>query len=664
VADLAVVALGLDTTGMKRGEQEVARTTSNITKQFDSMSKAASQVGSALSGVGGPVGRVASSLQNLVGQSSQLTSALGLAGTAIGALGTAAAVGAAGVLALGAAMVSAAIDGGKMADNLADMASVTGVSVKTLSDLSAGMILSGSSAESANSAISRFANNLGQAASGEAPRLEKAMRALGAVDFSDVDNSLKRVLGTLAKSENITQANAVAYQLAGREGARLVSVYREMNDANSETNKQLARFGILLGTDVLTNAAKVGNQLDILALAFEHLKIKIASDMSEAIVQFGVTFLETLKNLTPAILAFARLASTVLKPIAGIFEIKGLPSARAPAGQTVTVGGQEVEVMEGKFPPGFAKGFITDTTGKALTEALKALLGPEKEKAAAAKKTRTPIEGFTPEFLLGAATSATQQAAEVAEGFARGEAEARKVRREDFGEDLSRTLDRLALLSEAKGVPLALPLAPPGFRFGATEPIGPAGKTIRTEAQAVLDEQFNAIFDDFLVSIITARQTLAGAFAGLALGIADTLAIEFTKSFRDAFIKPLTEGLTELLNGALKSIFGGIGSGGGLKGVFGGILKGIGTIFGGLFASGGVLPANQIGVVGERGPELIFSGARPLTVAPTGIGGGNAYTFNFAITTPSGQIDRRSQDQMAASVLSAVRRAQRNEGAR
>lgn len=49
-------------------------------------------------------------------------------------------------------------------------------------------------------------------------------------------------------------------------------------------------------------------------------------------------------------------------------------------------------------------------------------------------------------------------------------------------------------------------------------------------------------------------------------------------------------------------------TGGSLSKGLGDGLKGLGKLFGGLFADGGNLPAGKWGVVGERGPELIFGG--------------------------------------------------------
>ena len=167
-----------------------------------------------------------------------------------------------------------------------------------------------------------------------------------------------------------------------------------------------------------------------------------------------------------------------------------------------------------------------------------------------------------------------------------------------------------------------------------------------------------------LISILTAQKTLGEAFGGLAIGIVDTFAAEFTKSLHKEFITPMVQELTNLLQSALKDLFGGL-SAGGVKGFFGGLVKGIGTIFGGFFASGGTLGPGKFGVAGERGPELIFSGSQPMHIAPVTAGSaGNVFNISVGVNAPSGTVDKRTQDQLAATVMNAVKRAQRNEGAR
>jgi hypothetical protein len=93
----------------------------------------------------------------------------------------------------------------------------------------------------------------------------------------------------------------------------------------------------------------------------------------------------------------------------------------------------------------------------------------------------------------------------------------------------------------------------------------------------------------------------------------------------------------------LKGVFGG-GEGGG---IFGDLFKKvftksdavpIGDIFGGFFANGGYLEPGKIGVVGERGPELVLGGNTGKTIIPNNKIGGGGNTYN---------IDARGADQGA-----------------
>ena len=48
----------------------------------------------------------------------------------------------------------------------------------------------------------------------------------------------------------------------------------------------------------------------------------------------------------------------------------------------------------------------------------------------------------------------------------------------------------------------------------------------------------------------------------------------------------------------------------------GGIIKGLGSLFGGFFATGGMIAPGTMGIVGERGPEPVFSTPRGALVRP------------------------------------------------
>lgn len=86
------------------------------------------------------------------------------------------------------------------------------------------------------------------------------------------------------------------------------------------------------------------------------------------------------------------------------------------------------------------------------------------------------------------------------------------------------------------------------------------------------------------------------------------------------------------------------------------------------FADGGFLPAGELGIVGERGPEMVVAGSRGMTIQPmqftTGSGGGQHVT-NITVPVNVSAIDSRgvaqffneSQDLVAAAVLKATQRS-------
>jgi len=657
MADVVLVHLGLDTSGVVSGEKQATRSLQNI-------DTAANKATSTLAGMGGPIGRLAGSFSGLTGNASSLVSGLGL-------LGGAAAVAATSIVALGAAMVKAALDGAKLADEVVTLSNITGVSVETIEELETAYVGVGGSASDARGAISRFSNLLGQAATGEAPQLAKALKALGVTDFSNLEQSLKAVRTTLVQNKDTIQTNALATQLLSKEGARLVEVWRQLEDKGSELNQNMERFGLKLGVGVVEGAAKANNALGLLELKFDQIKKQIAFELSEAITTFGDTFITTLKNLEPVILATARLINALAEPLrAGIPARPQVPAKQQGFTTTAVVGGQTVLVKPGAFPPGF--GPQPAKAGEdAVSQALKALLADNKKAGAGrAPKAVREITEFTPEEIGDPFKRGLEIAQREADATAAA-IESATLRLRLFAEEW---LELLRILSS--GVEQLVPPSGSGIPGGgpragqiipglSASELPPHPSTVRTEQQAALDAQFAQIFDGFLVSILTAQKTVGGAFADLALGVVDQFAIEFTTALRKSFITPVIESLTNMLNEMLTSLFSGLSSGGGAKGFFGGVVKGIGQIFGGIFGGGGTLAPGKFGIAGERGPELIFSGSQPLHIAPVTAGSaGNVININLGVHAPDGSVSKKTQDHMAHEVYMAVQRAQRNTGSR
>lgn len=163
-----------------------------------------------------------------------------------------------------------------------------------------------------------------------------------------------------------------------------------------------------------------------------------------------------------------------------------------------------------------------------------------------------------------------------------------------------------------------------------------------------------------------------------------------TKSLKAAFsdmIKSIERDLLTIANKNIaESIFGAGGAGGGAPGFLASLLgsatgtggggaspiastgaAAVGTDTGALadtipmFASGGTLSAGSWGIAGEKGPELIYSGAKDMQITPGGNFGGKqmSVTNHFTIQAPGGQISRASQMQTAAAAARSLSQANR-----
>jgi hypothetical protein len=184
------------------------------------------------------------------------------------------------------------------------------------------------------------------------------------------------------------------------------------------------------------------------------------------------------------------------------------------------------------------------------------------------------------------------------------------------------------------------------------------------------------------------RQGLEGAFAH---NFSDL--ITGAKSFKQAilgflqdidkqFVDMIAKQYAQKLFAAGGADGSGGGSLGGLAGLLGGLLGGggggaatsiastgaaaAGTDTGALadtimpFAAGGTLDAGKVGLVGEAGPELVYSGSQNMNVIPSGAGGKQvSVTNHFTIQAPGGTISRASQMQTAAAAARSLEQANR-----
>lgn len=141
-------------------------------------------------------------------------------------------------------------------------------------------------------------------------------------------------------------------------------------------------------------------------------------------------------------------------------------------------------------------------------------------------------------------------------------------------------------------------------------------------------------FNEYIENATNAAQQAQRVFQKATQGMEDAI-VNFAKTGKFEFRSFMNSILEELLRSQVQQLIGqlfGRGSGGGS--VSGSLLRG----FAGFFANGGLIPAGQFGVVGERGPELVSG---PAQITP--MGGSSTVVYNI------NAVDALSFKQLVAS---------------
>jgi hypothetical protein len=87
-------------------------------------------------------------------------------------------------------------------------------------------------------------------------------------------------------------------------------------------------------------------------------------------------------------------------------------------------------------------------------------------------------------------------------------------------------------------------------------------------------------------------------------------------------------------------------------------LAGLAGAFAGGYANGGTMGPGQWGIVGENGPELAFSGSKPLSIQPMASSGPQVVQ-NFMLQAPQGTVSRQTQVQIGAQAAKGLQQANR-----
>lgn len=770
MADLAVVALGIDSTGVKSGAADIGKALGSVEAHMTSAEKsfstssqkmateshktavamkevpaAAGAMSSALNQVGGPVG----SLTTYLGAPGQAIDQLQAFVSKLGLVGGVAAGALSALAALAGAFTTLVIAGSKLSDELGDIAESSNLSLDSVQRLGAAYALSGEPVAGLEKAFKTYSAAVYDASQGSEKSIA-SLKAFGQTATSagdDLEGSFLKAIIQLKQVRGTLAGNEAAMTLFSKGTFALTRTTDNLALVLGKTREELEKAGVISTLQAVEAGGRLDNQINALSHSWGVFQQNLADTTAG---ETAISFFEQFnKNLSQS-----KGLMSGLVTLFGTFSVQNLTwqiqlgqmrkayaEAQRLAPPTVSRAGLIAagQVDTGKKPGVPGKPGAVKAPPPIELAATEADITKANQSARVYWDTLARIAEIRYGFSLDKYDAYTKEMERIETGFREAQLQNAKNTQNILQDQLAtlkpgtdnykkvndalnkvnETVLGLAnqlqasflpqldkFLEKIKDIKLPLPKPPateppPGLipRVDGKSPEGidvfklplpkpppifpvpglPLPVEERSEKQQALDRQFESIFDNFLHSIIMAEQSLGEAFRDLTLNILDTFVNEFIKNMQTAFIKPLTEGLTDMLTKMLEKVFGGLtgaGSGGiggaagtaigaGLEKNAGKWVKDLGKFFAGLFAEGGTIPAGKFGVVGERGPELAFSGSSPMQIMPFSgkTSGGNV--FNITIPVHSqGQVDKRTQDQIAATVMMAVKRAQRNEGAR
>lgn len=200
------------------------------------------------------------------------------------------------------------------------------------------------------------------------------------------------------------------------------------------------------------------------------------------------------------------------------------------------------------------------------------------------------------------------------------------------------------------------------------------GRVVTADEQVMRDqlEMIRGKMRDlgFELTDIVSQGVGDGFRRGINSGL-ETLSLGLLRIVEDVFLRRMAQGLSEMLAGIGTSSGGGFLGGllrsvvgaaaGGIGGIGGGSAGGLGSAFAGAFASGGMIPMGQWGIVHEN--EKVFAGPRGAQVIPSVNGGAqkteihNHYTINLPPDSRGSYSSPKSNRQLSETLLAALQAA-------
>ena len=172
---------------------------------------------------------------------------------------------------IGAAAVTSLFGAARMfatvGDDLEEMSQRTGVSVEALSELGFAADIAGSDLETLETGIKHMQRAIVEAAGGsESAQQALAKLGVSAADLAGLspDEQFKRMADGIARIEDPALRVAVAMQIFGRSGTKLIPLLAEGASGIEALQEQARRLGLTISAETAHDAAELNDALDSL----------------------------------------------------------------------------------------------------------------------------------------------------------------------------------------------------------------------------------------------------------------------------------------------------------------------------------------------------------------------------------------------------------------
>lgn len=541
-----------------------------------------------------------------------------------------------------AAIAQRTFEAGMKAGGLIDQATQLGITTDQLQAYRLAAAQSGVAAEQLDGALQRLTGQMGAANNGSDEAIARFDR-LG-VKLLDVEGKLRKpadVLPELArgllKVSSETERNALAQEIFGRSGSRIVTMLETLAQGNDAVTEAARKQGAIVSGET----SEAWNKLDARLKAAQQQADATLASLGKPIATYGLEWfnknlevtikqIQFLKNLIPGlgdpltaldseIAAQQKLLDHPARQGANnsVIEqrIAGLKAQRDALLSGPTFQLPDASVMA-NIPGGGARNPVGDAarkTGESL--AAKQLKEGQQiidDLVASFERLRKASEGVLDRYGDGAAYAA-RETAELNEMLETGLIDATVHARAI--EDVTRKADDMARAyrGAAGGVD--------GFIAGieqGMEDMRRANSEFERGKRAV--QMLEDAFEDFFDVLVGNSQN---SFEQVALNFA----LMFAKMEMRAAASSLWQaagGGGGIAGGILN--FLGIGSGGGASNTLGGMhTDAVGNV--GYFADGGRPPVGMPSIVGEEGPEVFWPDSAGTVIPNHALGGGDSITI-------------------------------------